>query len=87
MPSIRLGRLSHVHAVAPHKPVDQRGGAIAAAAAGHATGKTGQGLLRQQVLLLIGEVVEQAGGAMPYPTRTVIPATAFIAAPDAADPP
>jgi MscS family membrane protein len=43
--------------------------------------------LRQQVLLLIGEVVEQAGGAMPYPTRTVIPATAFIAAPDAADPP
>ncbi|MEB3354259.1 MAG: mechanosensitive ion channel domain-containing protein [Cyanobacteriota bacterium] len=35
--------------------------------------------LRQRVLLLIGEVVEQAGASMPYPTRTL------IAAPGAAD--
>jgi MscS family membrane protein len=37
--------------------------------------------LRQQVLLLIGAVVEQAGAAMPFPTRTLTPA------PGAADPP
>lgn len=30
--------------------------------------------LRQRVLLLIGTVVEQAGAAMPFPTRTLIPA-------------
>ena len=37
--------------------------------------------LRQQVLLLIGEVVEQAGGSMPFPTRLL------IRAPDATDHP
>lgn len=37
--------------------------------------------LRQRVLLLIGAVVEQAGAAMPFPTRTV------ISAPGGADPP
>jgi MscS family membrane protein len=30
--------------------------------------------LRQRVLLMIGSVVEQAGAAMPFPTRTLIPA-------------
>ncbi|MEB3350174.1 MAG: mechanosensitive ion channel domain-containing protein [Cyanobacteriota bacterium] len=30
--------------------------------------------LRQRVLLMIGCVVEQAGAAMPFPTRTLIPA-------------
>jgi MscS family membrane protein len=29
--------------------------------------------LRQQALLLIGEVVERAGASMPFPTRTLIP--------------
>ena len=43
--------------------------------------------LRQRVLLLIGEVVEQAGAAMPFPTRTVISDHGSISAPDAADPP
>lgn len=43
--------------------------------------------LRQQVLLLIGEVVEQAGAAMPFPTRTVISEHGSISAPDAAGPP
>jgi MscS family membrane protein len=37
--------------------------------------------LRQQALLLIGEVVEQAGGSMPFPTRLL------IRAPDAKDHP
>ena len=37
--------------------------------------------LRQQALLLIGEVVEQAGGSMPFPTRLL------IRAPDATDHP
>ena len=37
--------------------------------------------LRQRVLLVIGEVVEQAGGSMPFPTRLL------IRAPDAMDHP
>jgi hypothetical protein len=49
-PDVRLGSLGHIDTIATHKPGNQRGGAIAAAAIGHATGKTGQGLLGQQVL-------------------------------------
>lgn len=43
--------------------------------------------LRQRLLLLIGEVVEQAGAAMPYPTRTGIATNDFISTPDGGDPP